>query len=572
MLPSSKRSILFISFFLFSFIHVSAQDSKLKTHSLVRSIKVLLPSQCGQVLKNIATVFNQRIKERCIAINKNNSELKVELQIKPGIGAEGFTIASGRKGIIKIIGNDQRGVLFGVGKFLHNSIYQKGGFAPGKWRGTSIPQKPIRGMYFATHFYNFYQTAPISEVNRYIEELGLWGINNFLFIPSEEENSDKRLKEFMKTAKGLGLGVGLLVEGNEGDTNSPVELRADPSGGRGGIVPSYICPNKPGGMEYILKIMAEHFDQYLDIHPDYLCIWPYDAGGCGTIDCQPWGSNGFVKCAKAISKLARAKFPSVKIILSTWYFDSTEWKGISDTLERDDSWVNMILAEKSEGEYKGIYGAAPANLPMVGFPEISMYNTFPWGGFGATPLPSHVLGQWQKVKNELVGGFPYSEGIFDDITKVVYTQLYWNSSTSVDETLKEYIAYEYSPGVVDSILKVIKILEQNHHMRWWPGELDGVKLTMNWFPSKGVKPQADPGAEEAYAIVKQTDAKLPQWARESWRWRILYIRAMLDAELKANGGSPNAACINGFKELMRIYHTTDKTDPVVKPPLNLEPK
>lgn len=28
---------------------------------------------------------------------------------------------------------------------------------------------------------------------------------------------------------------------------------------------------------------------------------------------------------------------------------------------------------------------------------ISMYNTFPWGGFGATPLPHYVSRQWQKV-------------------------------------------------------------------------------------------------------------------------------------------------------------------------------
>jgi hypothetical protein len=42
---------------------------------------------------------------------------------------------------------------------------------------------------------------------------------------------------------------------------------------------------------------------------------------------------------------------------------------------------------------------------------------------------------------------------------------------------------------------------------------------------------------------------------------------MLDAELKMNGGSPNQQCIKGFKELMSIYHTTEKSDPVIKPPI-----
>ena len=142
----------------------------------------------------------------------------------------------------------------------------------------------------------------------------------------------------------------------------------------------------------------------------------------------------------------------------------------------------------------------------------------------------------------------------------------------VEEILTEYIAYEYSPEVIDDVLAVVRTLESNHHMRWWPGELEGVKLTMNWFPSRGAKCRADPGAEEAYAAVKQVDAKLPEWARKSWRWRIVYIRAMLDAELKANGGSPNEACMKGFRELMRIYHTTAKSDPAVRPPIPVTSK
>ncbi len=113
----------------------------------------------------------------------------------------------------------------------------------------------------------------------------------------------------------------------------------------------------------------------------------------------------------------------------------------------------------------------------------------------------------------------------------------------------------------------MSILEQNHHMRWWPLELNGVKLSLDWFPSKGVKPQADPGAEEAYGIIKLVDSKLSEWVRKSWRWRIVYIRTMLDSELKANGGTPNETCILGFKELMKIYHTSEKTDPAVRPPI-----
>ena len=92
---------------------------------------------------------------------------------------------------------------------------------------------------------------------------------------------------------------------------------------------------------------------------------------------------------------------------------------------------------------------------------------------------------------------------------MVWAQLYWSGATPVAETLNEYIAYEYSPAVVDEVRKVIATLEQNHHFRAWPGEMAGAKLQHDWFPSLGAKPQADPGAEEAYAAVKLVDAKLP---------------------------------------------------------------
>ena len=42
---------------------------------------------------------------------------------------------------------------------------------------------------------------------------------------------------------------------------------------------------------------------------------------------------------------------------------------------------------------------------------------------------------------------------------------------------------------------------------------------------------------------------------------------MLDSELKTNGGKPTKACWDGFRELNRIYHVMDKTDPMMKAPL-----
>jgi hypothetical protein len=165
----------------------------------------------------------------------------------------------------------------------------------------------------------------------------------------------------------------------------------------------------------------------------------------------------------------------------------------------------------------------------------------------------------------LINPIIYSEGIYEDITKAALSQLYWNDRPA-EETLREYAAFEYSPETVDEIVKVVGTLEQNHHWRWWPGELEGVKLGMDWFPSKGAAPQADPGTEEAYAAMQRIDGFLTPQAKKAWRWRQLYLRALLDFELKTNGGKPNDRCNEAFAELIKIYHA-ENADPAVRSPL-----
>ena len=401
-----------------------------------KSVRLVLPAQAGPVIDNIGRVFARQVQQRCEAmvVTAGAAPLTAELAVEKSIGAEGYRVEDRPGGGVRIAGNDERGLVAGVGKFLRTSRYDKGGFTPGTWRGTSVPTRQARGI--------------------------------------------------------------------------------------------------------------------------------YDQGGCGCAECKPWGSKGFMKCVEEVGNLARTKLPGTKVVLSTWMIDQGEWSGMLEQFARTKGLADEILFEPSVGPR-----IDPKNpgLPMFGFPEISMHNTFPWGGFGATPLTAHAQGQWNAAKGASRGGFPYSEGIYEDLTKAVYSQFYWNDQTAA-ETLKEYIAFEYSPDVVDEIAGVVKTLEQNHHWRWWPGELEGVKLEMDWFPSKGAKPQADPGAEDAYATMRRIDGLLTPQAKQAWRWRQLYLRALLDAELKANGGKPNERCNAAFAELIKIYHA-ENANPAVRPPL-----
>lgn len=562
-------------------------SSNLQAAEAVKSVRLVVPEDATPVVKHLAQVFIRQIQQRCEAkvCLQGEAPFKVEMTLEAGLGKEGYRIEDGQGGV-RITGNDERGLVAGAGKFLRTSRYDQGGFTPGTWRGTSVPQKPVRGIYFATHFHNYYHEAPVEEIGRYVEALALWGLNELVvwydahhfngFEDPKAVEFRHRLHTIMESAKRVGMDVSILVIGNEAYGNSPEALRATPGGGRGGYYPCAVCPSKPEGMKYILKILGEEFDWAADLKPRSVWIWPYDQGGCGCAACKPWGSKGFMKCVEEIGKLARQKMPGTGLLLSTWYMDKAELaavmkhlgeqKGLADGLVNEGNVLPAVAGMGSVDQQPG--GATPVlrqDLPVVGFPEISMHETFPWGGFGATPLTARAQKQWNVQKQGLAGGYPYSEGIYEDITKIVYSQFYWNDQPAA-ETVKEYIAFEFSPDVVTDVAGVIQTLEQNHHMRWWPGELEGVPLEMNWFPSKGAKPLADPGAEEAYATMQRIDKLLSPQARMSWRWRQLYLRALLDAELKANGGAPNDKCNEAFAELIKIYHAENAIG-TIRPPL-----
>ena len=142
-------------------------------------IELILQTKPSAAMENIARVFSRQVSQRCDAriTSTGSAPLRVILAIEPGLGAEGFRITDDSKDGVGIVGNDERGPLYGVGKFLHSSRYNQGGFTPGSWRGTSVPQCSFRAINAEAHFMNFYEAAPIQEVQSYVEDLGLWGAN-----------------------------------------------------------------------------------------------------------------------------------------------------------------------------------------------------------------------------------------------------------------------------------------------------------------------------------------------------------------------------------------------------------
>ena len=113
-----------------------------------------------------------------------------------------------------------------------------------------------------------------------------------------------------------------------------------------------------------------------------------------------------------------------------------------------------------------------------------------------------------------------------------YAQLYWQADRSAEEILKEYFAFEFSPNDAEELLKVSEIFERNN------------KQT-----------QIGADADQAWEILQRVDARLTPQARTAWRWRVFYLRGMMDHELRLTKGKLEGPVIKDiFEELKRLYY------------------
>lgn len=486
------------------------------------------------------------------------------LEIRPGIGAEGFAIEQGEGVSVVVTGNDDLGLLAGIGKFLRDGHWTEEGFTPGAWRGTSVPTGSMRGMYFAFHN-NWYSKAPLEKVLLYIEDLALWGMNNLALhlhqysdLESLEAKANfERNHAIVAHAKSLGLRVGLLNSVNMAagmsDDEAPAHILAaefpDTDPARRGFSGTRICPSVSDGFAYLSDKLSKYLEGFEDVGIDFVVSFPYDAGGCGCERCWPWGARGYVTICKEFSRLAKERYPGCKFVLGTWCYDvletsDGEYDGLEAVLAEDSSWVDSIMADGHE-DFPA-YPLQPgtlAGLPIINFAEISMWGRFPWGGSGANPLPARFQDIWNQSGHRLDGGLPYSEGNFEDINKAIFLQFFWNRDTTADETLRDYIRYEFGESYAPELQEAMYLLEKNYQQWAWERE----------------------NVERAHAIIMRVHEELPAWAREGWRWQLVYWRAIIDFELATNGRVVTDRCDAAYEAIIALQHLEDGWNCVTPP-------
>ena len=484
--------------------------------------------------QKILPIIRKRVEDRSATRVLENApaDLTLLLKLDPVLAKECFRLADCAEGI-EVAGGDFLGIMYGLGQFLHKSLYRHEGMIPAAWRGTEVPDCDMRFVYFANHFENWYQRCTADEVREQLEDLILWGINGLqtglpaINLTSWDDPDFPRCKalyvKLLKTAKELGLK--LFAGSSFMDFKKPDPTLAADKKYLVSKTGNPICPHKPGAVEYIIKKMSVPMEIWTEVGVDYFLFWPYDEGGCSCDKCWPWGAKGFYDSSRILADYVREKLPNVTIGLSTWYFgrgeyQKDEWDLFYKRLQEDEAagkaWVQFLLMETRDDvpaqHYPVDHGAPTPHVKMYTFPEPSMTGVTPWGGFGAICTPRLMKRQEGPFMSFCNGGYMYTEGIFDDMNKVVMAGLFWKRDRSTDETLTDYCNYEYKGIDPQDLIRLIELFEDSQD---YTNRFDKKPCPLHF-------------SEEAWELARKMDAGADPETRTYWKWRIVYIRAYLD--------------------------------------------
>ncbi|MCQ2426934.1 MAG: hypothetical protein MJ137_00845 [Clostridia bacterium] len=524
----------------------------------------------------------------------DSPEAVLEFIIGEDAPKDGFEITESGSGFV-LKADSVINCFAAAGHFLFRSRFDaETGISPLAVPVSFSMKKPVRGIYLATHFYNYHHNSPMEDEERYIAEQALRGFNSVMFCLAPQHYTSftepaalamiERLKGQIRFSKIIGMSTAFVGFTNTSFSNYKKEFEAQLEPDDSGryvrrITAEFItevCPSTEGGMKEIDRLQREFLSAFADCDIDYLYLWAYDEGGCLCEKCYPWSTNGFMKCNKLIIDLMKEYGMKTKPCISTWHFGvqmQNEWDNFYTHLESGEySWAEYIMTCFQSGRIADVVRrkGVPDGVKFIDFPEISMQNpAHPWGGFGATPFPMYLDVCEKNCGQLMSGGYLYSEGIYEDVNKFIVAGFYTGEYENADEALKAYAAYE--AGIYDEVLlcEFVRLcgLMEASHKRVTTYSADA--------PSTFVPRYATPMFEE-YEIVKKLDAAADEKLRTLWKWRLFFIRASLDGILLEAWRDTGAFTLKNsekaqelLKELNAISCVNEKTKRTVAPPLGV---
>ena len=402
-----------------------------------------------------------------------SAELDRAMSLDPAPkGPEGFRIAvSGESRLVAVIGNDERGVLFGVGRLLRelrmhrDSVEVAAGF-----RISTAPAVTLRGHQLGYRpKTNSYDGWDLDQWDRYIRDLAIFGTNAIELIPPRSDD-DADSPHFPRPPMEMMVGMSRIADSYGLD-----------------VWVWYPAMDKdyrdPATVEFALGEWSEVFRKLPRL--DAVLVPGGDPGHTPPKLLMPL----LEKQAASLRKF----HPKAGLWISPQGFTEGCFGDFLGLLKDEPTWLTgIVFGPQVRIRLPEIRRVIPKRYPIRHYPDIThslscQYPVPDWDvAFslthereGINPRPLDQSAIFRATNPHTIGFLTYSEGCNDDVNKFVWSGLGWDPSESVAEILRQYGRYFLSDKLADPFAQGLLALERN-----WVGPLStngAVETTLGQF-------------------------------------------------------------------------------------------
>ncbi|HEV3447914.1 MAG TPA: hypothetical protein VG099_24970 [Gemmataceae bacterium] len=390
--------------------------------------------------------------------------------------AEGFRIVV-RKGsaatpAVLVIGNDARGVLFGVGRLLRELRMARGtvGIAD-ELNIASAPRYPLRGHQLGYRpKTNSYDGWSLAIWEQYIRDLAVFGTNAVELIPPRSDDAADS-PHFPLPPMDMMVGMSRLLD----DYGLDVWIWYP------ALDRDY---GDPATVAHALQEWGEVFQRLPRVDAVFV----------------PGGDPGHTQPRHLMALLAKQTenlhryHPKAQMWVSPQGF-TQEWLEEFYAILRNEQpgWLSgVVYGPQVRVSLPQLRAAVPRQYPIRRYPDIThsrqcQYPVPDWDvAFALTearecinPRPLGEALIFHAFEKEAMGFITYSEGCNDDVNKIVWSSLGWDPHANVYDILRDYSRYFLGERYADSFAQGLLALERN-----WRGPLltnAGVYTTLRQF-------------------------------------------------------------------------------------------
>ena len=436
-------------------------------------------------------------------------ELREELpSLTIGKEKEGFRIQTAAVGttppVVAVIGNDERGVLFGVGRLLRELRLEAGRIAlPDGLNLTSAPKYPLRGHQLGYRpKTNSYDAWDVAQWDQYIRDLAVFGTNAIELIPPRSDDAAssphfplpplEMMARMSQVGADLGLDVWIWYPAMDADY---ADSRT---------------------VEHALVEWAEVFKALPRIDAVFV----------------PGGDPGHTRPGPLMALLEkqaanlRRFHPSAQMWVSAQSFSQVWLDEFLAIVRAEPAWLGgVVYGPQTRVSLPQLRKAIPERYPIRDYPDIThslrcQYGVPDWdvayslteGREVINPRPVDESAIFHAFADQTIGFITYSEGCNDDVNKIVWSALGWDPGAPLLEVLRQYSRYSIGPGTgdVDGFAQGLLALEQN-----WRGPL----LTNN-------------SVETTLQQFRDLERRAKPAVLQNWRFQQALYRAYYDAYVR----------------------------------------